>query len=50
MIDPELDDFEDITAHDVPVWKFWHPGSGLLGGLIGGCLLSAAMILLMRCL
>lgn len=26
--------WERISHHTQPCWKFWHPGSGLFGGLV----------------
>lgn len=39
---------ELITKHTQPCWKFWHPGSGVVGGLITSVLLLVIVPALWR--
>ncbi len=38
--------FQEFIHHNQPIWKFWHPESGILGGLVCGAIILAIFIAL----
>ncbi|WVR18163.1 hypothetical protein JXVLWARM_CDS_0112 [Burkholderia phage Bm1] len=34
-----------MRKFDAKWWQFWHPGSGIAGGILGGAILCAVILL-----